>query len=43
MLDTNIACPMCLAVHTPYGAWLWHAHFGHVNFEALKMGREELV
>jgi transposase InsO family protein len=44
MLDVDIALPVCFAAHATEDAWLWHAHFRHVNFGALrKMGREELV
>jgi hypothetical protein len=44
VLDIAIAWPVCLAACAREDAWRWHAHFGHINFEALrKMGREGLV
>jgi transposase InsO family protein len=44
ILDANIARPVCWAAHAKEDAWLWHAHFRHLNFGALrKMGRDELV
>ena len=41
VLDVDIARPVCFAAHATEDTWLWHAHFGHINFGALrKMGRE---
>jgi hypothetical protein len=27
---------VCLAAHGDDEAWLWHAHFGHLSFDALR-------
>jgi transposase InsO family protein len=44
VLDVDIARPVCYAAHAKEDAWLWHARYGHVNFDALRrMVRDELV
>ncbi|WVZ75579.1 hypothetical protein U9M48_023618 [Paspalum notatum var. saurae] len=35
LLKLNIVQPMCLAAVRDEEAWLWHAQFRHLNFEAL--------
>jgi transposase InsO family protein len=44
VLDVDIAQPVCYAAHAKEDAWLWHARYGHVNFDALRRtARDELV
>ncbi|WVZ68030.1 hypothetical protein U9M48_017021 [Paspalum notatum var. saurae] len=41
LLNLSIVRPVCLAAVKDDEAWLWHARFGHLSFEALaKMSRE---
>jgi hypothetical protein len=35
MLDLKVEQPMCLAARHTKEPWLWHAWFGHLNFDAL--------
>ena len=34
-MNLSIVQPVCLAVVKDDKAWLWHAQFGHLNFEDL--------
>ncbi|WVZ88500.1 hypothetical protein U9M48_035017 [Paspalum notatum var. saurae] len=44
LLNLSIVQPVCLAVMKEDEAWLWHARFGHLSFEALaRMSRERMV
>src|SRR5579859_788977 len=35
LLDLKVEQPVCLAAQGGQEAWLWHARFGHLSFEAL--------
>jgi hypothetical protein len=35
-IDLRITRPVCLATHGDDEAWLWHARFGHLSFDALR-------
>jgi hypothetical protein len=35
-IDLRITRLVCLAVHGDDEAWLWHARFGHLSFDALR-------
>jgi hypothetical protein len=35
-VDLQVTQPVCLAAHGDDEAWLWHARFGHLSFDALK-------
>lgn len=35
VLQVNIAQPVSLAAKSVEDAWIWHARFGHLNFDAL--------
>ena len=35
-LNLDIARPVCLAACSSEPAWLWHARYGHLNFQALR-------
>jgi hypothetical protein len=44
ILNVKVAQPCCLAARRDDGAWQWHEHFGHLNFEALKrLNAKEMV
>jgi hypothetical protein len=44
VLDVEIAILVCLAMRGSESAWLWHTHFGHLNFLALcKLARDDTV
>jgi hypothetical protein len=34
-LTLHVGRPVCMAAHTNDTAWLWHAHFSHLNFNSL--------
>jgi len=43
-LDVHIAHPVCLAACASEPEWLWHARYGHLNFQALRrLSRESMV
>ena len=43
-LDLHIARPVCLAACSSEPGWLWHARYGHLNFQALRrLSRESMV
>lgn len=35
-LDLDIVRPVCLAACSSKPEWLWHARFGHLNFQVLR-------
>ena len=35
LLDLKVEQPVCLTVWHTEEPWLWHARFGHLNFDAL--------
>jgi len=35
-LDVHIARPVCLAACSSKPEWLWHARYGHLNFQVLR-------
>ena len=35
LLDLKVEQPVCLAARHTEEPWLWHARFGHLNFDAL--------
>lgn len=37
ILNLDRADPVCLLAHMEEEAWTWHARFGHLNFQALRM------
>ncbi|KAI0515512.1 hypothetical protein KFK09_008177 [Dendrobium nobile] len=44
LLNLKIGRPICLSASLKIDAWLWHARFGHINFQTLKeMQRGKLV
>ncbi|WVZ92975.1 hypothetical protein U9M48_039002 [Paspalum notatum var. saurae] len=44
LLNLSIVRPVCLAAVKDDEAWLWHARFGHLSFEALaRMSREGMA
>lgn len=44
MLDLQLTRPVCPVAHAGDEAWLWHAPFGHLSFDALKnMTRHGMV
>jgi hypothetical protein len=44
ILNVKVAQPCCLAARRDNGAWRWHEHFGHLNFETLKrLSAQEMV
>ena len=44
VLSLSVARPVCLAVHGGEDAWLWHARYGHIGFQALRLlAREDRV
>lgn len=44
ILNLNIVEPMCLLTSIKEDAWLWHAHYGHLNFQSLKnLASKEMV
>jgi hypothetical protein len=43
-IELQVGHPMCLAARTSEAAWLWHAHFGHLNFGSLqKLATQDMV
>ena len=43
-LDVHITRPVCLAACASEPEWLWHARYGHLNFQALRrLSRESMV
>jgi hypothetical protein len=36
VIKMQVAQPLCLSARRDDEAWLWHEHFGHLHFEALK-------
>ena len=34
LLDLKVEQPVCLAAQHAEEAWLWHARFGHLSFDA---------
>ena len=35
LLDLKVEQPICLAARRSEESWLWHARYGHLNFDAL--------
>lgn len=36
IMNINLRMPVCLLSSISDSSWLWHAHYGHLNFEALR-------
>jgi hypothetical protein len=44
LIKITVARPMCLSARTQEAAWLWHARFGHLHFDALRrLARRDMV
>ncbi len=44
LIKITVARPMCLSARTQEAAWLWHARFGHLYFDALRrLARQDMV
>ena len=44
VLSLSVARPVCLVVHGGEDAWLWHARYSHIGFQALRLlAREDMV
>lgn len=44
ILDLSLTRPICLMANTGDAAWIWHARYGHLNFDALhKLARKNMV
>ncbi|KAJ4740894.1 Transposon Ty1-H Gag-Pol polyprotein [Rhynchospora pubera] len=44
ILNLDVTQPICLKTHLNNEDWLWHARYGHLNFQALRtLSQKELV
>lgn len=44
LIDLAITSHVFMVVHGAENSWLWHSHYGHLNFPALcKLACEEMV
>lgn len=44
ILDLSLTKPVCLMANASDAAWIWHARYGHLNFNALReLARKEMV
>ena len=42
--NLDLADPVCLMTSMEDSAWMWHARYGHLNFQALRqLGQKEMV
>jgi hypothetical protein len=44
LIKITVARSVCLSARTQEAAWLWHARFGHLHFDALRqLARQDMV